>query len=407
MESMELSILTPLIVLGLAAVLLMAAVQLRHLRQAPGGIPSSFPSPGVLKPLKGADPGLEENLASFFRQTYPRYQIVLGVAEENDPAVAVARHVMADHPHVPARLVVGGSAGVLNPKVGNLANIVRHAGGELILISDSNVRVSPGYLEELVAQLERPGVHLVSSPFRGIGRGSVGTACEALHLNTFVMGGVAAVHHLLRGVCVVGKSMLLHRADLEAMGGFAFLGRFLAEDQVCGQEVAAAGGRLVLSSHVVDNVVGGVSVRRFLSRHLRWAKIRWRMSRVGYLAELLLNPVFVATVQLAVVRTAAAAGALAAALLVKSAVDAAVERRLGVRRLLVLYPFLVFFKDLCVGLTWPVPLISRTVTWRGNRLRIGRRTELCPVAGPAGELEVFPVSPVAGRLDGGPAAMGA
>ena len=278
---MEMPLLTPLVLLGLALVALMAVIQRHHLASPEPSLPFYRPRVSILKPLRGADPNLEANLASFFLLAYPDFEVLLGVRDADDPAAEVARRVMAAFPQVPARLVVSHREVGLNPKVNNLANMLPHARGELILISDSNVRVRSNYLHDMVAHLHRPGVRLVSSPFRGIGAGTLGTACETLQLNTFVMGGVCAVHRLWDGVCVVGKSMMLHRRDLEAFGGFAHLGRFLAEDQVCGQEVAAAGGLLAVTAEPVDNVVGSLTVSEFLSRHLRWAKIRWRINPVG------------------------------------------------------------------------------------------------------------------------------
>ena len=168
----------------------------------------------------------------------------------------------------------------------------------MLLISDSNVRVRPGYLAGIVAHLARPGVGLVSSPFRAAAAEGVGGALEALQLNTFVLGGVAALHRLLGGVCVVGKSMSpRQRATLEAIGGFAFLARYLAEDQVCGEEVARRGLAVAVSGHVIDNVLGRLSVRNAVSRHLALgAGPPWRISPAGYACELLLQPVFLAAV---------------------------------------------------------------------------------------------------------------
>ena len=283
------------------------------------------------------------------------------------------------HPEVPATIVVDAARSGANPKVNNLANIVRHARHDVILISDSNVRVRADYLRDLVANLERPGVGLVSSPIRGRHPEGLGGALEALQLNGFVMGGVAAMHRVFGGVCVVGKSMLLRRATLERIGGFRRLSQFLAEDQVCGQEVAALGARLALSSQPIDNVLGRVSVRDFALRHLRWARIRRRISPLGYAGELLLNPVFLAAVGAAAMPGLATAVTFVTALLARSALDAAAERAVGVRRSLGASPCARCSpKDLVTGVLWAVPFLSRAVTWRGRRFLIGPRTLLRP-----------------------------
>jgi ceramide glucosyltransferase len=371
--------LLALLAVGLAALALMTLAQRAHLAAGTPPAPAVWPAVSVLKPMRGVDAGLEENLESFFALDYPAYEVVLGVDDAADPALAVARRVARRHPAVASAIVVDAARVGANPKVNNLANISRHARHDVLLISDSNVRVRPGYLRDLVANLERPGVGLVSSPIRGRAAGGLGGALEALQLNGFVMGGVAAVHRVFGGVCVVGKSMLLRRATLERIGGFRRLSRFLAEDQVCGQEVAALGERIALSSQPVDNVLGRVSVRDFALRHLRWARIRRRIAPLGYAGELLLNPVFVAAAAAAAMPGAATAVVLIATLVARSALDAASERAAGVKRPLAVYPALVLARDLVTGMLWPVPFFSRSVVWRGRRFVIGPRTLLQPV----------------------------
>ncbi len=369
------------VVAGLGANALMTWAARRQLA-APAPSAGERPPVSILKPLKGADAGLAANLESFFRLVYPRYEVVLGAADAEDPALAVARQVAAAHPEVPSRIVADSREVGLNPKVNNLANLARYARYDVLLISDSNIRVRPDYLADLAAHLARPGVGLVSSPFRAAAAGGSGGAIEALQINTFVLGGVAALHRLLGGVCVVGKSMLLRRSTLEAIGGFAFLARYLAEDQVCGEEVARRGLAVSVSGHVIDNVLGTLSLRSAVGRHLRWARIRRRMNPAGYAGELLLQPVFIAAVA-AVARPGWATGLLlAAAVAVRALVDVVAERAAGVRRSLAVYPLLSAARDLVVGAVWAVPFVSSTVAWRGRTFAIGARTLLVGADGP-------------------------
>lgn len=363
------------VVAGLGANALMAWAARRQLAVPPppaGGLPPV----SILKPLKGADAGLAANLESFFRLDYPRYELILGAADPGDPALAVARAVAAAHPEVPSRIVADPREVGLNPKVNNLANLARHASHDVLLVSDSNIRVRPAYLADLAAHLARPGVGLVSSPFRAVAAAGSGGAIEALQLNTFVLGGVAALHRLRGGVCVVGKSMLLRRATLEAVGGFAFLARYLAEDQVCGEEVARRGFAVSLSGHIIDNVLGTLSLRSAVGRHLRWARIRRRMSPAGYAGELVLQPVFVALIAALADPGLATAVLLAATVAARAAIDAVAERAAGVRRPLAVYPLLSAARDLVVGAAWAVPFVSSSVNWRGRTFTIGPRTLL-------------------------------
>lgn len=364
--------------LGLGAGSLMLHAQRRQLRPGSAEADSVFEPVSILKPLKGVDADLETNLESFFRLDYPAYEVLVGLDDPQDPALAVARSVAARYPGIPSRLVVSGRRAGHNPKVNNLANLLPAAQHELILVSDSNVRVHPGYLRELVTKIEEPGVGLVSSPFRGTHGRGIGGALEALQLNSFVIGGVSAVSQLVSGVCVVGKSMLLRRSTLDAMGGFSFLSRFLAEDQVCGEEVAALGMRTAVAHHCVDNVLGEVSVSRFLARHLRWAKIRRRMSLAAYLCEFLLNPLVVAMAGCALAPSRHLLAVLLLTGIARVVQGRAAEAIAGVQRSAWTHLWLVPLRDLLVGAVWIVPFFATTVSWRGNRLRIGPRTLLIP-----------------------------
>jgi len=373
-------VLLALVAAGLAARTLMVWAQRRALAAVTPPPPAVYPPVSVLKPVKGEDAGLEANLRSVFAQAYPDFEVLVGAADADDPAVAVARRVAAEFPRVRSRVVVDAREIGPNPKVSNLANLLRHARHETLLISDSNVRVAPDYLEDLVRHLEQPGVGLVSSPIRGAGAAGLGGRLDALHLNTFVMGGTAALHRLFGAVCVVGKSMLLRRRLLAELGGFEFLGQFLAEDQVCGQEVRRRGHALALSGRPVDNVVGAPSVRQFAGRYLRWARIRRHIAPAGYRGEVLLSPVAVAFAGLVAGPTVAAVATFLTAWLGSTLLAAASERRAGVGRPLAAYPLPVLAMELLTGLLWPLPLLTGTVRWRGRRLRIGARTRLLAAA---------------------------
>jgi ceramide glucosyltransferase len=370
--------LTALTGVGLLLTLLMLGAQRRQLRAAASPVPGVWPAVSVLKPLKGVDADLEANLETFFELDYPHYEIVFGVADADDPALVVARRVAARFRKVSCRFAVGGPDVGFNPKVNNLANILRQAHNEVLLISDSNVAVEPSMLRNLVARLESGGVGLVTSFIRGTRGSGLGASLESLQLNTFVMGGVAAVGGLFGQVCAVGKSMLLRRRDLDQIGGFKELGRYLAEDQICGEFVRGLGREVVVCPRPVDNVLGRLSVRDFASRHLRWARIRRHISLPGYSAELLTNPLPVACALLAIAPGRATAALAAGTFVILVAAAIASERILAVRRPLHHYPLLVALRSLLVGLLWPVPFVSNTVMWRGRSFRIGARTLLEP-----------------------------
>jgi ceramide glucosyltransferase len=179
--------------------------------------------------------------------------------------------------------------------------------------------------------------------------------------------------------CVIGKSMLMRKADLDAIGGFEAVKDVLAEDFIIGRKMHESGRRVVVDNHLINNVNQYWGVRRFLNRHTRWAKLRWKIGGPRYLSELLANPVFLACLPLAWTGLTGAALTLA---LCASALKMAGDRHLGVRTGAVLPAaayLLVPVKDLIIGILWFVPFLSDTVLWRNNRYRIVEDSRLAPV----------------------------
>jgi len=346
-------------------------------------VPGRLPPVSILKPLKDADAGLADNLRSVFRQAYPDYEVILGTVEADDPALRVAWRVAAEHRGVHSVIVAGGAVPGANPKVANLSNLARHARHSLLLVSDSNLDVPSDHLRDLVAHRARAGGGLVWSLFRGVRESGLGGLLEAVQLNVYMAGGACLLRHVLRIPSAVGKSMLVDREDLLPIGGLPALSPFLAEDHVCAEELAALGRPITLCGHPVDNVLGPRSLGDFLSRQLRWSRIRRQVSLGGHLSELLLNPVLLALVAAVALRTPVALAGAGLTLAAASVLDALAERRLGIRRPLLLYPLLELPLSLLRGAIWGAALFGRTLVWRGNRIRIGKRTRIESRGAPA------------------------
>jgi ceramide glucosyltransferase len=329
----------------------------------------------IFKPLKGLDEELELNLRSFFQLDYPCFQILFCVAEANDPAIEIVHKLHREFPDRDSQLIVGCPAFGLNPKVESLAAMERHRKHDVILISDSNVRVRPSYLRETVAYLAEPGVGLVSNLFAGVGEVHASAVLENLQLNGFIAGGVAGAA-VCGATCVIGKSMLIPVRALEAIGGFAAIRNVLAEDQVIGVRVRKAGYSIRFSHHVVENVNRQRSFRWFLNRHSRWYKIRRQMALPTFLLEPAGNLTTVALVWAFSGDSGLAWGGLLLLIGLGMVRDAIQARRLRGTfpkpRHLLYSPV----KDILMLPLWFDAIMNRRVLWRGHRFLIGRMTRL-------------------------------
>jgi ceramide glucosyltransferase len=361
-----------------------------------GSAHEPLPPVSVLKPLKGLDDNLFDNLESICRQEYPAYEVIFSLQDYNDPAYKVARKIKDKYPEHDITILAKRCEEGLNPKVNNLIPAYRIAKYEHILISDSNVMVDGQYLQSIIRHMADPDVGLVSNMIKGVGGCSIGSIFENLHLNTFVMGSVCFLDRFLKMPCVVGKSMLMKKTDLNAMGGLKAFKDVLAEDYLIGKKMQALEKKVVLSTYLIRNINVYWGVRRFLNRHTRWGKLRWKIGGVSYFSELIGNPVFMSC--LPVLAGELSRVTVSFAVLVSSLKifgDMYIGRVIaredkasspGERELShspspwmnPLWYFLSPVKDLLVGLIWFVPLFSNTVVWRENRYIIGKDSLLSP-----------------------------
>jgi ceramide glucosyltransferase len=253
--------------------------------------PGSMPPISVLKPLCGYDEGLEENLRSFFVQDYPNYEVLLGVHREDDPSVTLASRIIAEHSGtVKARLVVAGESPIPNAKAFTLNRLVREASHDLLVMSDSDVRVQPNLLSGLAQEFQEESVGLITCPYRAVPGRSLWSRLEAVGMNTELLGGVL-VARMMEGMrFALGCTVAVRRSVLEHMGGFAYLQEFLAEDFVIGQRAAELGHGVLLSSCVIEHRIGSQAFASNLGHRLRWARSTRRSRPAGYWGQMFTYP---------------------------------------------------------------------------------------------------------------------
>lgn len=337
-------------------------------------VPSSTPPISVLKPLKGSDAELYDNLAAFAEQHYPRFELVLGAADRLDPALAVAQRLRESYPHVSIKVISGAPDMGLNPKVSNLAHLAAHAQHDVLLVSDADVRPDRDYLTAQAAALD-DDVGLVHTVLCSIAARRVGAVLDALHLNTWI-APVVATSDRLGHPCVIGKSMLMRRADLERLGGWAAVKDVLAEDYVLGRGFQELGKRVVQSAYVLPNLSPRRTLFEFWHRHVRWSQMRFRIAPLAYVAELAGLPFLWWSLAMAV----SPDWRLLAGLATFYAGQVSLARLLHEQALRVRYVALLPLKDVLVIGIWIMGILKRHVAWRGVNMRIARGSRLSPVA---------------------------
>ncbi|MFN3396192.1 MAG: ceramide glucosyltransferase [Thermodesulfovibrionales bacterium] len=337
-----------------------------------------LPPISILKPLKGLDDNLFDNLASFCEQDYTEYEIIFSLQDHNDPAYKVARKIKDKYPDRDISIIVERCDTGLNPKVNNLIPAYNASKYNLILISDSNVMVEKDYLREIVRPMNDPDVGLVSNMIMGVGGHSIGSILENLHLNTFILSSVCFLDKFLKMPCVIGKSMLMRKSDLEAIGGLQVVKGVLAEDYIIGKKMHKRGKKVILSNHIIKNVNEYWSVKKFLNRHTRWGRIRWKIGGIRYISELISNPVFLSFIPIFLCEPSRLTISFALLVsLIKVIGDVYLGKIINSDSNPLVY-LLSPVKDIIIGLIWFVPILSNTVVWRGNRYIIGKDSTLSP-----------------------------
>jgi len=339
---------------------------------------NQLPPISILKPLKGVDPEIWESFCSHSEQDYPEFELIFGVSDSRDPAIDVVHKLQTKYPNLSIKLMVCDQVLGTNIKVSNLAQMLPAARHQFLLVNDSDIRVAPDYLRNVVMPLADDSVGLVTCLYRGIASPTIGSKLEALGISTDFVPGVLSARFLERGLHFgLGSTLAFRRSDLQAIGGFETLLNYLADDYELGHRIAALGKQVELSATIVSTFLPAYSLRQFLQHQLRWSRTIRDARRWGYAGLLFTFGLPWTLLTLLAAGGAPWAWALFAMML-------AVRLAVGfVSAILVLndqqffrYAYLLPLRDLLAPCIWVASFMGRRIHWRGEvfDLKDGRLT---------------------------------
>lgn len=320
----------------------------------------------VLKPLKGIDPGLEENLRSVFSQVYSGdWEILFAVRTAEDPAATVVEKLQAEFPQVQSRLLLVGEPGYANAKVWSLEKLCEAAAYELVVMSDSDIRVTESFLATISNEFAaNPKLGIATCPYRAVGGPSIWSETEALGMNTEFIAGIL-VARMLEGMrFTLGPTVAARKQAILQAGGWSSLQNYLAEDFVLGQRVTAKGWQSILSSYVVEHRIGSEDLKTNFAHRLRWNRSTRRSRPLGYIGQFFTNPL---PILLAVwPLTGFEFGFLGASLMLRFTVAFATQNGVLNDSAIVKQLYLLPLQDLLSFALWVAGFFGNTIQWRGR-----------------------------------------
>ena len=360
---------------------LAAAVLVRRSLMRPDASARELTSVTILKPLKGADAGLDADLVSFCDQEYPcAVQILFGVCDPRDAAVPIVERLIAARPGRDLALHVTAAIPGANPKIANLAGLLAHARHDIVLLSDSDIRVAPDYLARVVAALRQPGVGAVTCLYRGDARSGRWSTLGAMAIDYHFLPSVLVGLALRLARPCFGSTIALRRETLLRIGGFDAFRHALADDYAIGEAVRATGARVALPPLVVTHACTEQRFAELWSHELRWARTLRAASPVGYAGLVVTHPLPFALLGAAFGGMSATAACLvAAALACRLVVQWQVDHTLSVssRR-----AWLSPARDLLQFAGFVASFFVGVVRWRGDRYKVDGDGTLAPLGEP-------------------------
>lgn len=337
------------------------------------------PAISILKPVKGADDTTRESLQSWFRQNYSGpVEILFGVADENDSACEIIRHLITENPGVNARLVVCAPLKGANAKAAKLAQLEKLAQHDLILISDADVRVPPEFISNFVAPLRDENIALVNCFYRLANPVNHAMRLESIAINADFWSQVLQAATLKPLDFALGAAILVRRKPLENIGGFESLADCLADDYQLGNRIAKKGNQIALCPVVVECWDPPMTWTQVWKHQLRWARTIRVCQPAPYFFSILNNATFWPLLWLALDFTPQVFATVVAFILARILIAQDLQNHLSPGKNLVSPAWLIPVKDLLHAGIWFSAFVGNTVEWRGNKMKLRRDGSLIP-----------------------------
>jgi ceramide glucosyltransferase len=333
---------------------------------------SEFTPPvSILKPIYGLDRETYENYASFCALDYPDYEILFCVSDAQDSAVSVIKKLIEDFPNRRIRLLIGSDALGVSDKVNKLCRMSREAKNDIVVVSDSDVRVDAGYLRAVAAPFQDAKVGAVTCLYRGLTDGSLAADLEAVGNSTDFAAGVL-VSWLFSDVnFMLGATMAVRKTSLAEIGGFESLVDYFSDDYELGNRIAGKGYRVELIPHPVAIVYPRQTLKDAFRHQLRW-NLSIRFSRpAGHLGLIFTQGLPLAILAAVLAPSAAwSFGILAAYIVLRAAsawiIGVAGMKDANLRRKMAL----LLLRDAFAFVVWVASFFPQRIVWRGKQFQV-------------------------------------
>ncbi len=332
----------------------------------------------ILKPLHGDEPRLFENLCSFCDQEYPEYQIVFGAADPQDPALETARAVARRFPRVDVEIVAGNAQPAGNPKIGNLLGMIGRARHPVIVIADSDIRVSRTYLQAVASSFDDPRTGAATCVYGGAPEDTFAARLGALHVNDHFTPSALVAAAIEPLTYCFGATMAVRGDVLERIGGLQRLAPHLADDYLLGKYVSEAGYGVALIPCAVQTTVSDTTLSALWRHELRWARAILGQRPAGYAGSIVTYVLPFAFAFAGLSRTPFACGLFAVAATVRTILH--FQARSAFAPQTAPAPWLIPLRDAFGAAVWLASFCGRNVRWQDEdyRLNAGGRMAAGP-----------------------------